>query len=111
MSHSETSAPPTWTAETIRALGTVTNVATAAAIFGLNRSVAYDLVKADRFPVPVLRFGNRYRVPVAAILTALHLPLSPTERPPTAADDLINPGVHASIDHQEPAPREPPSPP
>ncbi len=74
----ETKTPDTseWTADTIRALGTVTSVATAAAIFGINRSVAYELVKADRFPVPVLRFGSRYRVPVAAILTALHLPLT-----------------------------------
>jgi hypothetical protein len=61
--------------------------------------------------VPVLRFGNRYRVPVAAILAALHLPLTPTDQPPAAADDLINRGVHASIDHEKSARREPPSPP
>ena len=111
MPHPEPSATPPWTADPIRALGTVTSVATAAAIFGLNRSVAYDLVKDDRFPVPVLRFGNRYRVPVAAILAALHLPLTPAEGPPAVADDLINRGVHASIDHQKSARREPPSPP
>jgi hypothetical protein len=70
--HTATTA--TWTAERIRALGAVTTVPVAAAIFGLSRSVAYDLIRADGFPVPVLRFGARYRVPVAAILTALHLP-------------------------------------
>ncbi len=63
-----------WTAARIQALGTVTTVPIAAAIFGLSRSVAYDLVKTGQFPVPVLRFGTRYRIPVAAILTALHLP-------------------------------------
>ena len=68
-----------WTPERIRALGTVTNVATAGAIFGLHRSVAYDLAKSATFPVPVLRIGNRYRVPVAAILTALHLPVEPAD--------------------------------
>ncbi len=68
-----------WTAERIRALGTVTTVPVAAAIFGLSRSVAYDLVKAGTFPVPVLRFGSRYRIPVAAILTVLHM----TGEPPT----------------------------
>ena len=68
-----------WTPERIRALGTVTNVATAGAIFGLHRSVAYDLAKSGTFPVPVLRIGNRYRVPVAAILTALHLPVEPAD--------------------------------
>ncbi len=111
MPHPEPSATPPWTADTIRALGTVTSVATAAAIFGLNRSVAYDLVKADRFPVPVLRFGNRYRVPVAAILTALHLPVAADDQPPAMPDDLINRGVHASIDHQKSARRQPSSPP
>ena len=63
-----------WTAERIRSLGTVTSVGTAAAIFGLSRSSAYDLVKRGRFPITVLQFGSRYRVPVAAILHALHLP-------------------------------------
>ncbi|GAA1503562.1 hypothetical protein GCM10009827_015800 [Dactylosporangium maewongense] len=77
-----TPAPTTaWTAERIRALGTVTTVPTAAAIFGLSRSVAYDLIKAGTFPLPVLRFGRRYRIPVAAILTALHMPTEPD--PPT----------------------------
>ena len=66
-----------WSADRIHALGTVTDVPTAAAIFGLSRSVAYDLVKAGTFPVPVLRFGSRYRIPVAAILAALHMPPTP----------------------------------
>ncbi|MGI5180157.1 helix-turn-helix domain-containing protein [Dactylosporangium sp. CA-152071] len=72
---------PAWTAERIRALGTVTTVPTAAAIFGLSRSVAYDLIKTGTFPLPVLRFGRRYRIPVTAILTALHMPTEPD--PPT----------------------------
>jgi hypothetical protein len=64
-----------WNAERIRALGLVTDLSTAARIFGLSRTAAYDLAKRDQFPVTVLRFGNRYRVPVAAILQALHLPI------------------------------------
>jgi hypothetical protein len=71
-----------WTAERIRALGPVTTVPVAAAIFGLSRSVAYELIRTDGFPVPVLRFGTRYRVPVAAILTALHMPHD-ADPPPT----------------------------
>jgi hypothetical protein len=66
-----------WTADRIRALGTVTTVPIAAEIFGLSRSVAYELIHADGFPVPVLRFGSRYRVPVRAILAALHMPADP----------------------------------
>ena len=79
--------PPAWTQQRIRALGLVTDVATAAQIFGLSRAAAYDLAKRDQFPVSVLRFGSRYRVPVAAILQALHLPVgddeAPDDTPPT----------------------------
>ena len=76
-----------WTPQRIRGLGLVTDVATAAQIFGLSRAAGYDLVKRDQFPVSVLRFGSRYRVPVAAILQALHLPVGdgepPDDTPPT----------------------------
>jgi predicted DNA-binding transcriptional regulator AlpA len=63
--------PEVWTEQRIRGLGLVTDVATAARIFGLSRAAAYDLAKRGQFPVTVLRFGSRYRVPVAAILQAL----------------------------------------
>jgi hypothetical protein len=74
-----------WTAERIRALGLTTDLTTAAHIFGLSRSAAYELAKRDQFPVTVLRFGSRYRVPVAAILHALHLPADADEPPGTPA--------------------------
>jgi predicted DNA-binding transcriptional regulator AlpA len=64
---------PVWTEERIRALGAVTDLPTAASILGLSRSAAYGLAKRDDFPGPVIRAGSRYRVPVAAILAALHL--------------------------------------
>jgi predicted DNA-binding transcriptional regulator AlpA len=73
-----------WTPTRIRALGPVTDVPTAAAIFGIGRSTAYELLKVGAFPVPVISIGSRYRVPVAAILTALHLPAEfGDEQPPT----------------------------
>ena len=72
-----------WTEQRIRALGVITDLPTAASIFGLSRTAAYDLVKQDVFPVPVIRVGARYRVPVAAILTVLHL--APDGPPPPAA--------------------------
>ena len=59
-----------WTEARIRALGAVTDLPTAGRIFGLGRSLAYELAKNDQFPAPVLRIGSRYRVPVAGILTA-----------------------------------------
>ena len=87
-------ATPKWTPERIRALGTVTTVPVAASIFGLSRSVAYDLIRTERFPVPVLRFGARYRIPVQAILIALHMPAESTG-PGTTGDlnDAADPRV------------------
>lgn len=78
--------PPVWTEQRIRDLGPVTDIATAASIFDLSRTVAYDLAKRGEFPVAVLKFGSRYRVPVAAILHALHLPTGDdtTDPPPPA---------------------------
>jgi hypothetical protein len=73
------SATAAWTVEAIQALGAVTTVPVAASIFGLSRSVAYDLIRAGTFPVPVLRFGTRYRVAVRAILAALHMPTDPDQ--------------------------------
>ena len=78
-----------WTEQRIRALGAVTDLPTAARIFGLGRALAYELAKNGAFPVPVLRIGTRYRVPTAPLLTALHLPVG---------DDLTGSG-QPSVDH------------
>ncbi|MFV2110430.1 hypothetical protein [Micromonospora sp. LOL_015] len=48
-----------WTVDRIRALGPVTDIATAARIFGLSRAAAYELAARDQFPVAVLRFGSQ----------------------------------------------------
>jgi predicted DNA-binding transcriptional regulator AlpA len=72
-----------WTAEAIHALGASTDLATAAQIFGLSLATAYRLIKRDAFPVPVIRAGGHYRVPVAPILAALQLaPVPDTGAPP-----------------------------
>jgi hypothetical protein len=42
----------TWTPTRVRALGMTTDVAAAAQIIGIGRTLAYDLVKHDSFPVP-----------------------------------------------------------
>jgi hypothetical protein len=62
-----------WSPEEIRALGTTTDVATAASVLGIGRSLAYELLRADQFPAPVIRLRTRIVVPVAALLTLLHL--------------------------------------
>ncbi len=69
--------PAGWTPQRIRDLGPVTDVPTAGAILGLSRSAAYDLAATGRFPVPLIRAGSRYRVPVPALLALLHIPLEP----------------------------------
>jgi hypothetical protein len=58
-----------WSAEQIRALGTRTDLVTAGQILGIGRSKSYQLARAGTFPVPVIRSGHRYVVPVAPILT------------------------------------------
>ncbi len=63
-----------WTAERIRALGPVTDLPTAAKILRIGRTLAYQMVREGRFPVPTISVGTRYyRVPVASILEVLHL--------------------------------------
>jgi hypothetical protein len=62
-----------WTSEQVLALGTTTDVVTAGHILGLSRNTAYRLARLGQFPVPVLRAGAQYRVPVAALLAALHI--------------------------------------
>lgn len=81
-----------WTEERIRALGAITDLPTAGRVFGLGRALSYELARTGGFPVPVIRVGARYKVPVAGILTALGL------QPP--AGDLT-PGGTRSVDHHD----------
>lgn len=60
-----------WTPETVRQLGMTTDVTTAAQILGIGRTLAFDLLKRDQFPVRVLRIGRRVVVPVPDLLRLL----------------------------------------
>ncbi len=57
-----------WTEEAVRQLGMTTDVETAAAIIGIGRTLAYDLVKAGQFPIRLHRLGRRVLVPVPELL-------------------------------------------
>ena len=70
-----------WTPERIRALGVVTTLATAAQVLGIGRSLAYELVATNQFPVPVIRAGTRVVVPVRPLLQLLHLDTDPATGP------------------------------
>lgn len=60
-----------WTPDVVRALGMTTDVETAAQVLGIGRTLAYELVRSDAFPVRLLRFGRRVVVPVADLLKLL----------------------------------------
>ena len=81
--------PATWTEQRIRALGAVTDLQTAASILGLGRNSAYELVHKGLFPVPVIRAGGRYRVPVAPILAILHLAVPPPSQSAARQDQAL----------------------
>jgi predicted site-specific integrase-resolvase len=66
-----------WAEQDIRSLGAATDLVTAAAILGIGRTTAHALARAGDFPVPVIRVGRRYRVPVAPILRLLGLDPTP----------------------------------
>ena len=61
-----------WTVEAVRALGTVTDVPTAGQILGIGRTKAYQLVRRQSVPVPILKIGRRYVGPVQGLLQVLH---------------------------------------
>jgi hypothetical protein len=60
-----------WTPEAVRSLGLTTDIETAGAILGIGRTKAYELAKTGDFPIPLLRAGRRYLVPVPALLRLL----------------------------------------
>ncbi len=61
----------TWTPERVRALGVRTDLSTASDVLGISRNSGYHLASKDNYPVPVLRLGKRYVVPVAGLLEVL----------------------------------------
>ncbi|GAA2655586.1 helix-turn-helix domain-containing protein [Paractinoplanes durhamensis] len=49
---------------------------TAGKFLGISRNTAYRLARHGAFPLPLIRVGAQYRVPTAALITALHPPPS-----------------------------------
>ena len=56
------------TQEQVRALPAGVDVPTAASILGLGRTAAYELIRTDRWPTPVLHLGKLIRIPTAPLL-------------------------------------------
>jgi len=59
---------PTVTAEEIKSWGISTSIENAARVFGLSRTVAYDLLRRGEFPTATFKVGRRIVVPIAPIL-------------------------------------------
>lgn len=49
-------------------LPTVVDVPTAAAVLGIGRTAAYELIRTNRWPTRVLRMGKLIRIPTAPLL-------------------------------------------
>jgi hypothetical protein len=73
---------PIWTVDKIRALGAITDLKTAAAILGFSRTAAYEMLHRGQFPLPIIRAGTKYRVPVGPLLTLLHVDPTPNTDDP-----------------------------
>lgn len=60
-----------WSTDDILALGVLTDIVTAGSILGLGRTTAHKMAREETFPVPVIKVGHRYRVPVAGLLKVI----------------------------------------
>jgi hypothetical protein len=63
----------TLTASEVHALPAVVDVVTAGEVLGIGRTVAYELVRTNRFPTPVLRIGRQIKIPTAYLIELLGL--------------------------------------
>lgn len=63
----------------LQRLPAVVDLMTAAAALGIGRTTAYEMVRTGRWPTPVLRLGNRIRVPTAALRELLSLSTDASE--------------------------------
>jgi hypothetical protein len=52
----------------------VVDVVTAAAILGIGRTAAYELIRTGAWPTPVLRLGKLIRIPTGPLLELIRLP-------------------------------------
>lgn len=68
---------------------------TAARVLGIGRTLAYELVKAERWPTTVLRVGKLIRIPTAALVRLVddssNASVSSTSSPPDAGASVVGP--------------------
>jgi hypothetical protein len=59
------------TQDELAALPPILDVPTAARVLDIGRSLAYDLVRHDQWPTPVIRVGKLIKIPTAPLLDLL----------------------------------------
>ena len=65
----------------LNALPAVIDVTTAGKVIGIGRSSAYDLIRRNEFPTPVLHIGKLIKIPTAPLLSLIGvLPPSPDQK-------------------------------
>jgi hypothetical protein len=84
-----------WTVDAIRNLGVTTDLVTAGSILGIGRTKSHELARNNEFPVPILRIGHRYHIPISGLLLALGIP----EHSESPSSDLM---TGPSLEHMGP---------
>lgn len=69
------------TEEELLGLPVLVDLLTAATVLGVGRTAAYQMVRTGRWPTPVIRLGNRIRIPTAALHTLINLSTPQAETP------------------------------
>jgi excisionase family DNA binding protein len=66
---------PTWSRETIEALGPTTTVQMAASVLGICAWTVYDLIRRGQWDATrVLRLGRKIKIPTNDLITLLYPP-------------------------------------
>jgi len=61
------------TVEKAQSVPPVVDVPTAAAMLGIGRTAAYELIRLGKWPTPVLRLGKLIRIPSAPLLELIQV--------------------------------------
>lgn len=87
------------TRDELLSLPPVLDVPTAAAVLGVGRTLAYELVRTGQWPSPVLRLGRLVKIPSAPLLRLLDQPADGDAQPgsSTGSGSTVGGHVPASV--------------
>lgn len=70
---------PTYTYDEIRQWPAAVELVTAAQVFGIGRTLAYEMARDGTFPARVVKVGGQYRVATESILEVLNAREAPSQ--------------------------------